>query len=43
MLKFFKPSLTAAMLAATFSFSSLAADLEKSTLSYPVVQVAAGI
>ncbi|HDZ9471473.1 TPA: tripartite tricarboxylate transporter substrate binding protein [Vibrio cholerae] len=29
MLKFFKPSLTAAMLAATFSFSSLAADLEK--------------
>ncbi len=42
MLKFFKPSLTAAMLAATFSFSSLAAD-QKATLSYPVVQLAAGI
>ncbi len=36
MLKFFKPSLTAAMLAATFSFSSLAADLESNQNILPV-------
>lgn len=43
MLKFFKPSLTAAMLAATFSSPLSRLTLKKSTLLYPVVLVAVGI